>query len=164
MQKHKETFGIHPIRAVLIETVDEARGTKLMDLINHPLVTGPYKRAGLFWFTISPLLTYPVQPASTAKPVAGYLDRPEIVFDPIWALPDRSMHSLTDPENSPTRLSASRFPTFMLAGCKSNGEWTALPICDDLQLINPSWTILGPSCLMTHTFPPKVTSRSESGL
>ena len=105
-QKHKEAFGIHPIRAVLIETVDESRGTKLMDLINHPLVTGPYKRAGLFWFTISPLLTDPIQPASTAKPVAGYLDRPELVFDPIWALPDRSLHSLTDMENSAERMSA----------------------------------------------------------
>ena len=45
-QKHKDAFGIHPVRAVLIETTDEARGQKLMELVNHPLVAGPDKRVG----------------------------------------------------------------------------------------------------------------------
>jgi hypothetical protein len=49
-QKHKEAFGVHPIRAVLIETTDENRGNKLMELVSHPLVAGPQKRAGRFWF------------------------------------------------------------------------------------------------------------------
>src|SRR5262249_22530760 len=56
-QRHKEAFGIHPVRAVLVETTDEARGQRLMGLATHPLVCGPAKRSGLFWFSISPLLT-----------------------------------------------------------------------------------------------------------
>jgi len=36
-----DAFGIHPVRAVLVETTDEARGRKLMELANHPLVCGP---------------------------------------------------------------------------------------------------------------------------
>ena len=103
-QKHKEAFGIHPVRAVLIETIDEARGSRLMELINHPLVCGPNKRAGLFWFTISPLLTDPAPNAATGRTVPGYLERPEVVLDSIWALPDRTMHALTDGENSSARV------------------------------------------------------------
>jgi len=56
-----------------------------MDLVNHPLVSGPAKRTGLFWFTISPLFTDPVD--GTAVP--RYLNQPELVLDPVWALPDR---------------------------------------------------------------------------
>jgi len=39
-QKHKEAFGVHPIRAVLIETTEEPRARKLMDLAQHPAVIG----------------------------------------------------------------------------------------------------------------------------
>jgi len=28
-----------------------------MELVNHPLVCGPARRAGLFWFTITPQST-----------------------------------------------------------------------------------------------------------
>jgi len=55
-QRHKEAFGIHPVRTVLIETKDEATGKRLMQLVHHPLVCGPNKRSGLFWFTISTIL------------------------------------------------------------------------------------------------------------
>lgn len=34
-QKHKDTFSVHPIRAVLIETTDEPRARKLMELARH---------------------------------------------------------------------------------------------------------------------------------
>jgi len=102
-QRHRELFGVHPIRAVLFETTDEARGKKLMELANHPLVCGPGKRAGLFWFTISPLFTN-MSPAaeslSSGLHLPGYLEQPEIILDRIWALPDRSLHSLGDAENS----------------------------------------------------------------
>src|SRR5205823_3079236 len=98
-QKHREAFRVHPIRAVLIETTDEARGRKLMELVNHPLVCGPGKRAGLFWFTISPLFTDP-KPSGSGVPLPGYLEKPEIVLAPIWALPDQSLHALIDAENS----------------------------------------------------------------
>ena len=39
-QKHRDTFGAHPIRGVLIETTDERRARKLMRLAEHPLVSG----------------------------------------------------------------------------------------------------------------------------
>ena len=75
---------MHPIRAVLIETPDEARGRRLMELVNHPLVCGPGKRAGLFWFTISPLFTAPQVLAGNGAPLPGYLLKPEIVLGPIF--------------------------------------------------------------------------------
>ena len=97
-QRHKEAFGIHPVRAVLVETTDESRGKRLMELVNHPLVVGPAKRAGLFWFTISPLFTDPMEGSSVPR----YLTEPELVLNSIWALPDRGMRTLGDSENSST--------------------------------------------------------------
>ena len=98
-QIHREAFGIHPIRAVLIETTDENRAKRLMELVNHPLVCGPGRRAGLFWFTISPLF----MECSEASALPKYLDHPSAVLDPIWALPDRLMRSLLDTENAASR-------------------------------------------------------------
>jgi hypothetical protein len=95
-QKHREAFHVHPIRAVLVETTEEARGKKLMELVGHPLVAGPAKRTGLFWLSISPLFTDPAPGSSTPR----YLDQPEAIFEPIWALPDRSLHALSDAENT----------------------------------------------------------------
>jgi hypothetical protein len=91
-QRHKDAFGIHPVRAVLVETTDEKRAKRLMKLVNHPLVCGTSKKAALFWFTISSLFAL----SGAASP---YLDNPAISFDPIWALPDQSMHSIGDSEN-----------------------------------------------------------------
>jgi hypothetical protein len=105
-QRHREVFGIHPVRAVLVETTDEARGKKLMELANHSLVCGPAKRAGLFWFTISPLFAGPAQKVDrvlSVRPIPHYLNHPEVILDSIWALPDRTMHSLGDAENSTAR-------------------------------------------------------------
>ena len=39
-QRHREAFGIHPIRAVLIETTNETRARRLMELVHHPLLCG----------------------------------------------------------------------------------------------------------------------------
>ena len=83
-QQHKETFGIHPVRAILVETTDEARGKRLMELVSHPLVAGPAKRTGLFWFTIS--LPYLPIPARVQCFPATSTSR----LDPIWALHDRA--------------------------------------------------------------------------
>ena len=99
-QKHKEAFGVHPIRAVLVETTSEARARKLMELAQHPAVVGASKRSGLFWFTISPLFAEPLATKSANRTIPSYLDKPEIVLNPIWALPDQSLHSLADAENS----------------------------------------------------------------
>jgi hypothetical protein len=98
-QRHKEAFGVHPIRAVLVETTEESRAVKLMQLAEHALVSGAGKRSGLFWFCISPLFTDPQE----GTPLPRYLDKPEAVFDPVWALPDRTLHTLADEENSPLR-------------------------------------------------------------
>ena len=95
-QRHKEAFGVHPIRAVLVETTEESRAVKLMQLAEHPLVSGAGKRAGLFWFCISPSFT---DPAGT-NPLPGYLDKPETILGAIWAMPDHTMHALGDSENS----------------------------------------------------------------
>ena len=84
--KHREAFGIHPIRAVLVETTDEPRARKLMELAQHPAVIGPGQRSALFWFAISPLF-------------ATYMDHPVVVLNEIWALPDRSLHQLSDTKN-----------------------------------------------------------------
>ncbi len=86
---------------IRIETRDEARGKRLMDLVNHPLVCGPGNRAGLFWFTISPIFAEPAQAGTSASSLSTYLERPGIVFNRIWALPDHSLHALDDGENSP---------------------------------------------------------------
>ena len=42
-QKHKEAFGVHPVRAVLIETTTEERAKRLMQLVHHPLEVGPVR-------------------------------------------------------------------------------------------------------------------------
>ena len=107
-QRHKEAFGIHPVRAVLVETTTEARARRLMQLVNHPLVCGSGKRSGLFWFSISPLLTDPL-PAGTrnSRLLPRYLEQPQLIFDPIWALPDLSMHALSDVENNPDSRTAN---------------------------------------------------------
>ncbi len=99
-QKHREAFGIHPIRAVLIETTNEHRARKLMQLAEHPLVSGT-KRAGLFWFSISPVFTTPEVRSriNESRPTPVYMNRPEIVLERIWALPDYSLHRLGDMEN-----------------------------------------------------------------
>ncbi|SRR5579883_995528 len=105
-QRHRELFGVHPIRAVLIETSSEAWGRQLMSLTSHPLVSSPGKRAGLFWFTISPLFTDLIADASgdVGARHPRYLAQPEVIWNRIWALPDRTMHALIDAENAPPPL------------------------------------------------------------
>jgi hypothetical protein len=87
---------VHPIRSVLVEAPDEQRARKLMELAQHPLVCGPNKRSGLFWFSISPLFTDVPEGGKRAL----YLGTPETILDQIWALPDQTLHSLRDEENS----------------------------------------------------------------
>jgi hypothetical protein len=98
-QLHTKAFGVHPIRAVLVETTSEARARRLMELAQHPAVIGTGKRSALFWFIISPLFTAPAG-ASGSQIGARYLSRPELVLDSLWALPDLTMHRLSDLENS----------------------------------------------------------------
>ena len=71
-----------------------------MQLAEHPLVSGT-KRAGLFWFSISPVFTTPEVRSriNESRPTPVYMNRPEIVLERIWALPDYSLHRLGDMEN-----------------------------------------------------------------
>src|SRR5690349_12641195 len=78
-QRHKEEFGIHPVRAVLVETTDETRGQRLMELATHPLVCGQARRSGLFWFSISPIFTEPAE-NSVKRAIPRYLQKPEIIL------------------------------------------------------------------------------------
>jgi hypothetical protein len=81
-----------------------------MDLVNHPLVSGAAKRTGLSWFSISPLFLDPAEQAgveSSSRAPSHYLDHPEAILDSVWALPDRTLHALSDAANSGA-LEASR--------------------------------------------------------
>ena len=100
-QLHVEAFGVHPIRAVLIETTEESLARKLMDLAQEAVVRGNSKRSGLFWFAISPRFTSVTKTSEDGKDIPIYLNHPEIILDPHLALPDFTMRSLDDPENSP---------------------------------------------------------------
>jgi Replication-relaxation len=102
-QLHTKAFGIHPIRAVLIETTTEARARKLMELAEHPAVIGAGKRSALFWFIISPLFTASPDTAKNENTPA-YLFQPKLVLESLWALPDLTMHALCDSENSSSQL------------------------------------------------------------
>ena len=97
-QLHKDAFGVHPMRAVLVETTDEVRARKLMETAQHPAVIGGGKRTALFWFVISPLFT----DSTGDVPLPNYLTRPDMVVDSVWALPDLAMRALGDAENSPS--------------------------------------------------------------
>lgn len=99
-QKHKQAFGVHPIRAVLIETTDEPRARRLMELARQPAVLGDGRRTSLFWFGISPLFTEQI--AGGNKGTARYLDRPQVVFESLWATADILLHSIRDKENVTT--------------------------------------------------------------
>lgn len=101
-QKHKEAFGIHPVRAVLVETTNEQRARKLMELVSSPAVIGYSQRSALFWFSVSPLFTRTASAANGAS-VPEYLLNPGLVLARIWALPDLSMIGLTELEN-PSQL------------------------------------------------------------
>jgi len=101
-QRHREAFGIHPVRAVLVETTNETRARRLMELVHHPLLCGRDKRAGLFWFTISTLFSDSAREGSgrATRVLPLYLTNPATLFGSIWALPDGSLHRLEDSENS----------------------------------------------------------------
>lgn len=64
--------------------------------------SGHQRRTGLFWFTISPLVTEPRENGNAQnRPLPRYLLEPDLILGPIWALPDRSLLALSDPENRP---------------------------------------------------------------
>jgi hypothetical protein len=99
-QKHREAFAVHSIRAVLVETTDETRGKKLMELVGIRWWPAPPSAPGC---SGSPLFTDP----AADSPIPSYLDRPEAIFQPIWAPPDYSLHALSDAESTSPGSQAS---------------------------------------------------------
>jgi hypothetical protein len=49
---------------------------------------------------ITPLFSSTAKTSEDGRNIAIYQHRPEIILDPLWALPDFTMHSLGDPENA----------------------------------------------------------------
>jgi hypothetical protein len=70
-----------------------------MELVNHPLVSGPAKRAGLFWFTISPLFSDPIEGSAVPR----YLNQPELVLNPFGLCPIAAS-TLSEIRRTPRRL------------------------------------------------------------
>jgi hypothetical protein len=102
----QDAFGIHPVRAVLFETTNEARHRKLIKLTNRSLVTGPNKRFGLLWSTISTLLTGDLTHIS--KPLERLAPQVSVMTVPLWLHPAASLGNL--PTATPRPRTVGEFP------------------------------------------------------
>jgi hypothetical protein len=97
-RRHEVDYGIKRVRAVLIETIDDAWADELRSAAAHPVVSGN-KPSPLFWFTTSRLFTEPVEIEQNGKWLSApsFLIRPEIILKRIWASPvDDTLYSLFD--------------------------------------------------------------------
>jgi hypothetical protein len=95
---HQLRYGIDRVRAVLIETLDDAWAEQLRQAAEHPGVSGD-KPSPLFWFTTSRLFTeqIEVQEGKHTKLIPRFLLNPEIIFQRIWAPPaQQQLFSLFD--------------------------------------------------------------------
>lgn len=86
-------YGVHAIRAVLIESTDMHWAHQLRESAKHPIVSN--RPSPLFWFTTSDLFTKPVDQGNRTVP--RYLLEPELIFSRIWATPvEDKFLNLTD--------------------------------------------------------------------
>lgn len=88
-KKHTEDYGVKRIKAVLVESVDDRWANLLRMSTRHPVVSGR-KPSPLFWFTPSNLMFEKLVSAKMKgvdKRVPLFLEKPESVFDKIWATP-----------------------------------------------------------------------------
>jgi|SRR5579872_420691 len=91
----RQIYNAHPIRAVLIETLNPKRAEQLRDLVQDGSVCGP-GRTGLFWITIS-------EHKSADEGEIRKLTGPDRILTRIWRLPvDEQFHSMLDGENRAT--------------------------------------------------------------
>ena len=100
-KRRQQYYGVHPIRAVLVETTHETWGKTLLEAASDPMVRGA-EPSPLLWFTVSPLLTEEreITESSTIRKAPRYRIEPEPILKPNWALASaRSLHSLLDVEN-----------------------------------------------------------------
>jgi hypothetical protein len=83
----------------------------------------------LFWQEVDKTDRVPVEP--DALFTLRFKDRPEewLVLDPIWALPDQSMHALGDAENSTAKLGPCRRsgPSARAIPCLNGKHHTFVP-------------------------------------
>lgn len=88
-KKHAADYGVKRIRAVLIESIQDYWTNEIRLHARHPVVSGS-KPSPLFWFTTSDLVfeqLVKVKIKSVEKEIPVFLEKPEIVFDKIWATP-----------------------------------------------------------------------------
>lgn len=93
---HELTYGIKRVRAVLIETLDDAWAETLRNAAGECSVSGN-KPSPLFWFTTSRLFTVTNQGRAGERSQPAYLSNPEIILQQIWATSaGNQLYSLLD--------------------------------------------------------------------
>lgn len=88
-KKHGEHYGIKRVRAVLVESIEAHWTNQLRCHARHPIVSGA-KPSSFFWFTTSDLLfeeKMTVRIKGKEKEIPTFLEKPELVFEKIWATP-----------------------------------------------------------------------------
>ena len=88
-KKHFDDYGVKRIKAVLVESIEDHWTNNLRLAARHHVVSGS-KPSPLFWFTTSDLIfekSAAVTIKSAQKEVPVYLEKPELVFEKIWATP-----------------------------------------------------------------------------
>jgi len=88
-KKQVADYGVGRIRAVLIESIEDHWTNQLRLHSRHPVVAGK-KPSPLFWFTTSDLIfeqKITTRIKGAEKEIPLFLEKPEIVFEKIWATP-----------------------------------------------------------------------------
>ena len=93
-KKHINDYGVKRIKAVLIESINDHWTNSLRLAARHKIVSGN-RPSPLFWFTTSDviferLITKKIK--STEKQIPVFLEKPELVFEKIWATPTDDDH------------------------------------------------------------------------
>ncbi len=88
-KKHARDYNIKRIRAVLVESIQDHWTNQLRLHSRHQVVAGK-KPSPLFWFTTSDLVfeqKITTRIKGVEKEIPLYLEKPELVFEKIWATP-----------------------------------------------------------------------------
>lgn len=88
-KRHVSDYGVKRIRAVLVESIEDHWTNQLRLNARHPVVSGS-KPSPLFLFTTSDVLferPVKVRIKSAEKEIPIFLEKPEIIFNKIWASP-----------------------------------------------------------------------------
>ena len=88
-KRHVADYGVKRIRAVLTESIQDHWTNQLRLHSRHPVVAGK-KPSPLFWFTTSDLIfeqKTTVRIKGAEKEIPLFLEKPELVFEKIWATP-----------------------------------------------------------------------------